>query len=452
VKRKLAAILAADVAGYSRLMAEDETGALQTFRDHLANVIDPTVARHHGRIVKLMGDGLLIEFASAVEAIECAADIQRSMAARNASPEVKMPMVFRVGVHVGDVIIEGDDLFGDGINIASRLEGIAKPGGICVSRQAYDQVRNKLSLGFHSLGPQRLKNIPDAVETFSVEGDGLASADAHQEIRYCRAPDGVRIAYAVSGDGPPLVKAANWMNHLQFDWESPVWHHFLTELSRDFRLYRYDARGNGLSDWDVPKLSLEAWVQDLEAVVDHAGLDRFPLFGYSQGCAISIEYTLRHPEKVSHLILYGGFPRSTRKPEGKERIMAFATLTRAEWGSDSPALRQMFAMQLLPDGNKAQLDSLTELERRCTSANTAARYFEAIADLDILDKLPQLNVPTLVMHTRGDVFVPFEAGRLMAERIPGARFVALEGRNHILMKDDPATARFFEEVRLFLGR
>ncbi len=452
MKRKLAANLAADVAGYSRMMAEDETATLQTFQGHRANIIDPVIARHHGRIVKLMGDGLLAEFVSAVEAVECAADIQRSMAARNASTEVKMPMVFRVGVHVGDVIIEGDDLFGDGINIASRLEGIAKPGGICVSRQAYDQVRNKLSLGFHSLGPQRLKNIPEAVETFSVEGDGLASADAHQEIRYCRAPDGVRLAYAVSGEGPPLVKAANWMNHLQFDWESPVWHHFLTELSRHHRLYRYDARGNGLSDWDVPQLSLEAWVHDLETVVDHAGLDRFPLLGYSQGCAISIEYAVRHPERVSHLILYGGFPRSTRKGEGKERIMALATLTRAEWGADSPALRQMFAMQLLPDGTKAQLDSVTDLEKRSTSANTAARYFEAIADLDVMDKLAQLTVPTLVLHVRGDVFVPFEAGRVMAERIPGARFVALEGRNHILMKDDAATSRFFEELRLFLGR
>jgi class 3 adenylate cyclase/pimeloyl-ACP methyl ester carboxylesterase len=414
VKRKLAAILAADVAGYSRMMAEDEAGTLQVLQEHRSSTIDPAIARHHGRIVKLMGDGLLAEFSSAVEAIDCAAEIQRAMAARNAGARNRPPMIFRIGVHVGDVIVEGDDLFGDGVNIASRLEGVAEPGGICVSRQAYDQVRNKLSLDFHNLGSQRLKNIPEPVEAYAVQGDGLASSDAHQEIRYCRSPDGVRLAYAISGDGPPLVKAANWMNHLQYDWESPVWRHFLTELSRDHRLYRYDARGNGLSDWDVPRLSVDAWVSDLETVVDHAGIDRFPLLGYSQGCAISIAYAVRHPDRVSHLILYGGFARSTvRKGEGKEKIKALATLARTEWGADSPAFRQLFAMQLLPDAGKTHIDDLNELEKRSTSANSAARYLQAIADLDVSDKLGEIRVPTLVLHVRGEVFVPFEAGRKM---------------------------------------
>jgi pimeloyl-ACP methyl ester carboxylesterase len=401
-----------------------------------------------------MGDGLLVEFSSAVEAIECAAEIQRELAARNAGIEKERAMRFRIGVHVGDVIEENDDLFGDGVNVASRLEGIAHPGGICVSGQTYDQVRNKLSLGFQSLGPRQLKNIPDPVETFSVHGDGLAAADERQEIRYCRAPDGVRLAYAISGSGPSLVKTANWMNHLQYDWESPIWRHFLTQLSADNRLVRYDARGNGLSDWDVPRLSLDAWVSDLETVVDDAGLDRFPLLGYSQGCAISIAYAVRHPERVSHLILYGGFARAAvrKGPEGKEKIKAMATLARSDWGADSPALRQMFATQLLPDAGKTQIDALSELEERAISASSAARYLEAIADLDVADKLGQLRVPTIVLHVRGDVFVPFEAGRKMAEHIPGARFVALEGRNHVLLEDDPASARFFEEVRLFLRR
>jgi class 3 adenylate cyclase/pimeloyl-ACP methyl ester carboxylesterase len=451
LKRRLAAILAADVAGYSRMMAEDEGATLRTLQTYRSLSIDPAIARHSGRIVKLMGDGLLAEFSSAVEAVDCAAEVQRDLAARNAEA-VAHPMVFRMGVHVGDIIVEGDDLFGDGVNVASRLEGIAQPGGICLSRQAYDQVRNKLSLDFHSLGPQRLKNIPDPVEAFSVQGDGLAATGERQEIRYCRAPDNVRLAYAISGNGPPLVKSANWMNHLQYDWESPVWHHFLTELSRDHQLYRYDARGNGLSDWDVAKLSLDTWVTDLETVVDHAGLDRFPLLGYSQGCAISIAYAVRHPERVSHLILYGGFPRSRphKGPEGRERIMALATLARTEWGSDSPAFRQMFALQLLPDAGRAQIDALNELARRSISGNSAAKYFEAIADLDVVDILGEVRAPTLVLHVRGDVFVPFMAGQAMAERIPGARFVALEGRNHALLGGDPATDRFFEELRLFL--
>jgi pimeloyl-ACP methyl ester carboxylesterase len=163
---------------------------------------------------------------------------------------------------------------------------------------------------------------------------------------------------------------------------------------------------------------------------------------------------VRHPERVSHLILYGGFARAAARkgPEGKEKIKAMATLARSDWGADSPALRQMFATQLLPDAGKTQIDALSELEERAISASSAARYLEAIADLDVADKLGQLRVPTIVLHVRGDVFVPFEAGRKMAEHIPGARFVALEGRNHVLLEDDPASARFFEEVRLFLRR
>jgi class 3 adenylate cyclase len=335
--RRLAAILAADVAGYSRLMSDDETGTLATLQGHLSGLIEPAIGRHHGRIVKLMGDGLLAEFASVVEAVDCAAEIQREMAARNAG--TKRPIVFRIGVHLGDVIVEGDDLYGDGVNIAARLEGVAEPGSICISRQAYDQVRKHLSLGYRSLGLQNLKNIPDPIEAFAVKGDGLAVADERQEIRYCRASDGVRLAYAISGHGPPLVKTANWLNHLEYDWESPVWGHVLHGLSQDHTLVRYDARGNGLSDWDVAELSLDAWVADLEAVVADAGVERFPLFGISQGCAISIAYAVRHPERVSHLILYGGFAlgASRRSPKEAERRKAFATLASLEWGADSPA-------------------------------------------------------------------------------------------------------------------
>jgi class 3 adenylate cyclase len=270
MERRLAAILAADVAGYSRMMSEDEAGTLAALQRCRSELVDPAIARHHGRIVKLMGDGLLAEFPSVVEAVDCAAEIQREMTARNAGGANKRPMIFRIGVHLGDIIVEGKDIYGDGVNIAARLEGIAKPGGICISRQAYDQVQKKLALGYHKLGPQKLKNIPDQVEVFSINGDGLAAINDRQEIHYCRAPDGVRLAYAISGQGPPLVKAANWLNHLEYDWDSPIWHYFLTGLSKDHKLIRYDARGNGLSDWDVAEISLEAWVSDLETVIEAA--------------------------------------------------------------------------------------------------------------------------------------------------------------------------------------
>jgi class 3 adenylate cyclase/pimeloyl-ACP methyl ester carboxylesterase len=454
VQRRLAAILAADVAGYSRMMSEDEPGTLAALQRCRSELIDPAIARHHGRIVKLMGDGLLAEFSSVVEAVACAAEFQREIAARNAGAVNKQPMIFRVGVHLGDVIVEGDDIYGDGVNIAARLEGIATAGGVCISRQAYDQVQKKLALGYNSLGPQKLKNIPDPVEVFAINGDGLAASNDRQEIRYCRAPDGVRLAYAISGQGPPLVKAANWLNHLEYDWESPIWHYLLTGLSKDHTLIRYDARGNGLSDWDVAEISLEAWVSDLETVVEAAGLKQFPLFGISQGCAISIAYAVRHPGRVSHLILLGGFAlgANKRSPQEADKRKALVTLMQLEWGANSPAIRQLFATALMPDATKEQADSFNELQRRTTSAECAARYMRTTAEFDVTGLLAQVRAPTLVMHARGDAQVPMEAGRQMAAGIPGAKFVVLQSNNHILLEQDPATQRFFEEIRLFLAK
>ena len=454
VERRLAAILAADVAGYSRLMSEDEAGTLAAWQRCHSELIDPGIARHRGRIVKLMGDGLLAEFSSVVEAVDCAAEIQRDMAARNANPASDRPLILRIGVHLGDVIVEGDDIHGDGVNIAARLEGIAEPGGICVSRQVYDQVQKKLTLEYRNLGPQILKNIPDPIEVFAIKGDGLAVGNDRQDVRYCRAPDGVRLAYAMSGQGKALVKTANWMNHLEYDWACPIWHPFLSGLSKSHKLVRYDARGNGMSDWDVDELSLDAWVSDLETVVDAAGLKEFPLLGVSQGCAISIAYAVRHPERVTHLILYGGFAVGANKRTSQEaaKRKALTTLVRLEWGADSPSIRQLFAASMIPDATKEQIDSFNELQRRATSAECAARYLETTAEFDVTELLPQVKVPTLVMHARGDAQVPLEAGRQMAAAIPGARFVALQGNNHVLLGQDPGMQRFFEEIDLFLAR
>ena len=315
-------------------------------------------------------------------------------------------------------------------------------------------MHKKLALGYRSLGPQNLKNIPEPLEVFAIKGDGLAATDGRQEIRYCRAPDGVRLAYAISGQGPPLVKTANWLNHLEYDWESPIFRHLFHGLSRNRTLIRYDARGNGLSDWDVPELSLDAWVSDLETVVDAAGLQRFPLFGISQGCAIAVTYAARHPDRVSHLVLLGGYivGANRRGPENREKLKALATLIKMDWGSDSPAIRQMFAMQLAPGATKEQVDSFNELQRRTTSPDVAYRHFEAVGDVDTTEFLSKVTAPTLVMHARGDLQVPFDLGRQLAAAIPGARFVALQSRNHLLLEGEPAATRFFEEVDLFLGR
>ena len=453
MERRLAAILAGDAVAYSRLMSNDEVGTHALLQAHLSDLVYPSVTRHHGRIVKLMGDGFLAEFSSVVEAVDCAAEIQRDMGARNSGTSDKPRIQFRIGVHLGDIIIENEDIFGDGVNIAARLEGIADPGGICISRQAYDQVQKKLALAYRSLGLQNLKNIPDPVEVFAIGGDGLALTDDRQEIRYCRAPDGVRLAFATSGEGPPLVKTANWLNHLEYDWESPIFHHFFQQLSRARTLIRYDARGNGLSDWDVPELSLDSWVSDLETVVEAAGLKRFPLFGLSQGCAVAVAYAARHPERVSHLILLGGFVLGPNilAPELGERRRALATLVRMDWGSDSPAIRQLFTSQLVPDATKEQIDTFNELQRRTTSPEMASRYLLATGDIDISNLVDKVTAPTLVLHAREDRQIPFEQGRLLAASISKARFVALQSRNHLLKADEPATGRFFEELAMFLA-
>ena len=454
VERRLAAILAADVAGYSRMMGQDEAGTLAALKAQRSELIEPTIAKHNGRVVKLMGDGILVEFSSVVEAALCATEIQRETALRPTGKGMQL----RIGLHLGDIIIDGEDIYGDGVNIAARLEGIAEPGGICISRQAFDHIEGKLPLNWRSLGPQTLKNIPKPVDVYSAELAGDTGpthpGQSALNIKYCRAPDGVRLAYAEVGTGPPLVKTANWMNHVQFDWESSYLRHLYLDLARDFTLLRYDARGNGMSDWDVDQVSLDAWVTDLETVVNAAGLDRFPLFAMSQGCAISVDFAVRHPERVSHLILYGGFARGAyvrAKDELElQKAKALSSLIRTGWGDDSPAYRQLFSSLFMPGATHEQLEKFAERQRLTTTPECAYRYFETTRSLDVTDMLPKVRAPTLVMHVRGDQVQPFDGGRELAAGIPGARFVSLQGQNHMLLPQDPATARVVEEIRLFL--
>jgi class 3 adenylate cyclase/pimeloyl-ACP methyl ester carboxylesterase len=456
--RRLAAILAADVAGYSRLMSQDEAGTLADLKTHRSELIEPAVAKYGGRIVKLMGDGILAEFTSVVAAVECGAEVQREMAQRNRGKSDARRMLLRIGIHLGDVITDADDIYGDGVNIAARLEALAEIGGICISGQVYDQVDGKLPLSFRALGAQTLKNIAKPVEVYGVDiGEAGATVDPGKmelKVNYCRAADGVRLAYAAAGRGPPLVKTANWMNHVEYDWASSINRHLFVALARDFTLLRYDARGNGLSDWDVDDISLDAWVTDLETVVDAAGLDRFPLFAMSQGCAISIAFAVRHPERVSHLILYGGFARGAYKRAKNDmelqKAKALGTLIRTGWGDDSPVFRQLFSSLFMPGGTQEQLEKFAERQRTTTSPECAYRYFETTRNLDVTDLLPKVTVPTLVMHVRGDQVQPFEAGRELAAGIPGARFVPLQGQNHIPLENDPASQRIIEEIRLFV--
>ena len=277
-----------------------------------------------------------------------------------------------------------------------------------------------------------------------------------QQIRFCKTTDGVRLAYATvgTGTGEPLVKAANWLSHVEYDWRTPVWRPFFERLAGHRRVVRYDARGCGLSDWDVPEFSLEAWVRDLESVVDAAGLKRFSLLGISQGGSIAITYAVRHPERVSRLVLLGAYARGAMKrdptPAQVEEWRVLIDLIRIGWGRETAAFRQVFTSMFVPDGSAEQLRWFDDLQRESTSPENAARILAAFGTLDVRDVTPLVTVPTLVLHARGDMRVPFEEGRQLGALIPNARFVPLESRNHLLLEGEPAFGRFMAEADAFL--
>lgn len=281
------------------------------------------------------------------------------------------------------------------------------------------------------------------------------AGELRQEIQFCTTADGVRLAYATLGSGPTLIKAANWLSHLDLDRHSPIWRHWLAELSRGRRLVRYDERGTGLSDWSVERLDLEAWIADLEAIVAATTDDPFDLLGISQGAAVAIGYAVRHPERVRRMLLYGGYARGwAQRPDqgdATERRRALVTTTRLGWSQENPAFRQVWTSQFIPEASAEEMRSFNELQRASTSAENAARFLEAFGEIQIEPLLPQVRIPTLVLHTRRDAAVPFDEGRRLAAGIPGARFAALDSGNHILPCSDPAWPRLLDAIERFLA-
>ena len=260
-----------------------------------------------------------------------------------------------------------------------------------------------------------------------------------QKIRFCEAHDGARIAFATSGSGPPLVKVSNYLSHLEFDLQSPVWGNLFETLSKDHSLLRYDQRGTGLSDWEVPGVSFDSWVRDLETVVDAAGLDRFPLLCLSQGASVGVAYAIRHPEKVSRLVLHGGFARGRRRrgdPGLEEVAETMIKLVELGWGQNDAAFRQFFTTQFIPHASPEQHNWFNELERVSTSPQMAARIMRAFDEVDVTPLLAQISCPTLVLHSTRDRRVPFAEGRLIAGQIKDARFVPLDSDNHLMLQQD----------------
>jgi pimeloyl-ACP methyl ester carboxylesterase len=274
-----------------------------------------------------------------------------------------------------------------------------------------------------------------------------------ERVGFCTSADGTRLAYGVSGSGPPIVKAANWLTHLDYDWRSPVWRHWLTELGAHNTLVRYDERGCGLSDREPVSMEVTDWVADLEAVVDAARLDHFSLLGISQGAAVAMSYAVEHPDRVDKLVLYGGYARGRqhRGDAAREEAELFTRLIRVGWGSDMPTYRRVFTTLFVPGGTEQQMEWFDELQRVSASPEQALRLREAFDRLDVRPIAGQVSVPTLVAHAQDDALVPYDEGRLIAMLIPDARFLTLYGKNHILLEDEPAWGTFVRELRDFIG-
>jgi len=274
-----------------------------------------------------------------------------------------------------------------------------------------------------------------------------------QHIRFCTSASGVRIAYATVGQGYPLVKAAHWLTHLEFDWRSPVWGHLWRGLAESHLVVRYDGRGTGLSDRDVGDMSFGSCVADLGAVVEALGLQRFALLGISQGGPVAMAYAASNPHRVSHLVLHGTFarwPRPRDTKEGRERFEAVVTLIRQGWGLNNASFRQFFTSFFIPDATAEQMRWFNDMERVSASPENAVRIYSQMAGIDARAILPGIKVPTLVLHSRGDQAVPFGSGRELASFIPGARFVPIESENHLPLEEEPAREVFLREISDFL--
>ena len=278
-------------------------------------------------------------------------------------------------------------------------------------------------------------------------------ADAVQDIRFARSADGVGIAYAVHGSGPPLLIDACWLSHLQFDWQSPVWRHYLVELGRIATVIRYDERGHGLSDRGVTDHSLQARVADLEAVADDAGLERFALLAMAQGGPVAIEYAARHPERVTRLAFYGSYAGAQvdASPEELELDAAFQALIKVGWARPTSEFRRVFTSLMIPGGTEEQMRWIDDLQRMAVDADTAVLARSQRQVTDSSGRLSELDLPTLVLHSRGDQMNGFEHSRYLAASIRGARLVALESNNHIVLSDEPAWRVFLREITEFLA-
>lgn len=451
--RRIAVVLALDVVGYSAMMEADAAAAVRALNRVFREIVRPIVERGGGRVIKLTGDGALIDFAAAADAIGAAHRIQCALR----EDQIRL----RAGVHAGDVTVSEGDLFGDAINIASRLQAAARPGDGLVSAIVVDLAGGGLGddIALKREGRLRLKGLSRPVEALSLDIDGVrrdatrARLQAAQQIRFAQARDRARLAWASVGEGPVLVKAPNWISHLELDWRT-INAGWISDLAARRRLIRFDQRGNGLSDRDVDEISLNRFVDDLEAVFDAAGIERAPLFCISQGGAVAAAFAARRPERVSGLIAIGAFRQGAAaraEPRSEELRAAQDAMARVGWDDGFPSIRDHFARVLSPEAAPDDQRVYAEAMRETITAETFPRFRDVIAHVDVTDILPRVQCPALVLHATGDRMHPLEQGRSFAAGIPNGRFVALASQNHVMPTYDPAWPLALREIDAFLA-
>ena len=446
--RRLAAVLAADIVGYSRLMSQDEAGTLANTQSVFEEVVKPTVLSWGGRIFKTMGDGYLVEFPNASDAASCAVEWQSAMSKIATTSQRESEILFRIGINLGEVYVQDEDLLGNGVNVAARLEAICPSSGICVSQVVKDAVASDPQMQFEDFGSHRLKNIKTPIHAHLIAQSQLKKVSRAPEagfsrqsaVRYCQSKDGTSIAHATVGEGYPLVFAGSWMTHLEWDWESPSYRDYLSHLSSHFNVIRYDQRGNGMSDWDDVDIVFEKMVDDMECVIDQYDHEQVAILGMSQGASVAIAYMMRRPDKVSHLVLNGGYARGRRRrgsPKDQAESEAMVNFVRHGWATENPAFRQAMTTLFMPDASPEEADWFNAFQKACGPGENMARFREIFDEMDVSDCLSAITIPTLIVHSDEDAIAPISEGKYLAARIAGSQFIGLKSKNHMMFGNEP---------------
>ncbi|UCH40271.1 MAG: alpha/beta fold hydrolase [Gammaproteobacteria bacterium] len=466
---KLAVILHCDVVGSTALVLKDERVAHEHIQNAFKNLSD-SISRYNGKTQEIRGDALVAVFDRASDAVGAALAFQASNCEVNQTAPDEIKPEMRIGIALGEVVIADSTITGAGVVLSQRLEQLANPNSVVIQGVIREAIPHRLGLHYEALGEQSVKGFDEPVRAYSVELTENSDISPHKPqdnrqtnigladqgpVRYCRSTDGVSIAHAKVGEGYPVIVGGSYMTHLEGDWNNPGWGTYIGNLAKHFEVIRYDQRGNGMSDWDDVKISFERMVDDLSAVARCYDYDKFAIFGASQAAAVSIAYAQRNPEKVSHLVLYGGFTRGRRViggPEAKAESEAMATLYRQWWGKDNPAIQQTMASLFMPDATPEQVESFIAFQKTGAIGENIARILEMHDSYDVAHLLDDVHIPTLVIHCVGDSVAPLSEGKLIASRIPGAEFVTLDSREHLVLPTDREFARFVDSTVSFIQR